>query len=145
MNRFIFWQRWLLISTYFVILFGLVMVFLNSTELYNRVINDQYNPVFWGNNTISKNAELFQQWVYGAWGATIIGWGIIVAFIAQYPFKRKEKWSWMGLTIMLSVWYLLDTGISLVYRVYANVVLNTILGIMLFLPLFYTRKEFIDK
>ena len=69
----------------------------------------------------------------------------MVAFIAAYPFKRRERWAWVGLAAALSIWYVLDTSISLLYRVNVNVVLNTVLGVLVFLPLFFTRKDFYGK
>ncbi|HDZ61702.1 MAG TPA: hypothetical protein ENH40_00975, partial [Nitrospirae bacterium] len=98
--------------------FWIVHGFFNHTAVFDTIIDDRYEPIFWGNTDISDSAKLFQQWVYGVWGATMAGWGIITAFIVQYPFRKKEKWAWSGLVIMLLVWFVLDTSISLIYRVY---------------------------
>ena len=68
--------------------------------------------------------------------------GITLAYIARYPFGRKERWAWNGLVFGLLVWFVLDTALSIFYRVYFNAAFNTALLILTGLPLVFTRKEF---
>ena len=141
MFEFSFWQRWLLAVGLVMVAFGLVMAFLNGTVVF-ELFNRQIDPVFWGDETTPEAATRFRQWAYGAWGATVAGWGIFVAFIAHYPFRRREEWSWNCLAAGLLVWYLVDTAISLCFRVYFNAAFNSLLLILSALPLAYTRKHF---
>lgn len=145
MKNFLFWQRWLFITSLCVMLFGLFMALGNSTRLYDAAVNKFYDPVFWKAGPVPDDARAFQQWVYGAWGGTLAGWSVIIAFIAGNPFKRKERWAWTGLTAMLFAWYLLDTAVSLFHGVIVNVVLNTVVGLALLLPLVFTRKHFQNR
>ena len=141
MVKFSFWQRWLFVVGLVIAVFGLVMGFLNGTivfELFNR----QIDPVFWDAGAMPEAATGFRQWVYGAWGATVAGWGIFVVFIAHYPFRHRERWSWNCLAVGLLIWYLVDMAISLYFRVYFNAAFNTLLLILSVLPLAYTRKHF---
>lgn len=46
------------------------------------------------------------------------------------------------MTFGIVVWFVLDTGLSLVYRVYFNVLFNTVLLILVMLPIAFTREEF---
>lgn len=89
MKGFRFWQRWLFVVGVVVALFGGVMALLNSTVLF-EMFNDQIDPVFWGAESIPGVAQGFRGWVYGAWGATVAGWGIFIIYIAHYPFRKRE-------------------------------------------------------
>ena len=141
MTSFSFWQRWLFVVGVFVSVFGVMMAFLSGTPLFD-LFNRQIDPAFWGKNAIDDGTRQFQRWVYGVWGATIAGWGIILTYIVRYPFSRKERWSWNCLVFGLLVWFILDTSLSVVYKVYFNAVFNTTLLIVAGLPLVFTRKEF---
>jgi hypothetical protein len=141
MFKFSFWQRWLLVVGLVIVAFGLVMAFLNETAVF-ELFNGQIDPAFWGDGATPEAATRFRQWAYGAWGATVAGWGVFIVFIAHYPFRHKEKWSWNCLAAGLLVWYLVDTAISLYFKVYFNAAFNTVLLILVTLPLAYTRKHF---
>ena len=117
------------------------MALLSGSPLFD-LFNRQIDPAFWGAGAVGDGAKEFQKWIYGVWGATIAGWGIFLAFIAHYPFAKKEKWAWNCLVLGLLVWFILDTLISLNYRVYFNAVFNTGLLILAGLPIVFTRKHF---
>lgn len=142
MQNFTFWQRWLLGVCAIMALFGVLMAFLSATPLF-EVFNRQIDPAFWGAGDVDEPARQFQHWMYGVWGATIAGWGVMLAGIVHYPFRKKEKWAWNCLALGLLVWYMLDTGLSVFYGVYFNVLFNTALLILAGLPVLFTRKEFV--
>ncbi len=136
--NFLFWQKWLLISGIFVSVFGISMVLSINSGSFNSLID----PVFWGNETPNIQLRSFQQWVYGVLGATMVGWGILIAFIAAVPFKKKEKWSRNSILIGILSWYILDTSISLKANVEFNAIGNTVLAIIILMPVFFTVTEF---
>ena len=141
MDRFLFWQRWLFAVGVLITVFGIFMAFFSGTAIF-KVFDTSINTVFWGTETVNESTMSFQRWIYGTWGATIAGWGIFVVFIAYYPFRQKEKWSWNCSLLGLLFWYLIDTGFSTYYGVYINVALNTIFLILVILPLFFTWSDF---
>ena len=146
MKNFLFWQKWLFIVSLSIIGFGTFMAFFGGTMFYDKFINTQINPAFWGGYDVEDAAAGFQQWIYGCWGATIAGWGIFMAFIAQYPFKNKEKWSWNCLAIGVSFWFIIDTYISLHFKVYFNAfIINMPFFLFLGLPLVFSRKYFVQS
>jgi hypothetical protein len=144
MLTFSFWHKWLVAVGLVIALFGVLMALVSGTPLFD-LFNRQIDPAFWGNGAVDGTARLFQQWVYGILGATIAGWGIFLTFIARYPFAKKEKWAWGCVLAGLSVWYILDTGLSALYKVYFNVAFNTILFVLVLLPLFFTRRDFTTR
>jgi hypothetical protein len=141
LEKFIFWQRWLLIFSLLLVDLGLYMAFLKGT-IYFALFDNLINPVFWASTMAPASVAGFQEWIYGVLGATLAGWGTFLAFMAYYPFKQKEKWAWNCILAGVLVWYLPDTFTSLQFGVYFNAVGNTVLFILLMLPLLFTRKDF---
>ncbi len=139
MDRFNFWQRWLFLIGIVIVSFGIFMAIFNQTAIFG-LFNNQIDPVFWGSTPIPEAFTQFQGWVYGVLGSTMAGWGIMLLFIIQYPFRQREKWAWNAIAISLGFWYLLDTGISLYFGVNFNAVFNTLLLVFLIPPLLGTRK-----
>ncbi len=141
MERFLFWQRWLFIVGVIISIFGLFMSLSSGTALF-YLFDSHINSVFWGTPDVAQGVKAFQRWIYGAWGATVAGWGICLTFIVRYPFRRKEKWSWNCLLSGILLWFIIDTGFSAYYHVYNNVILNIFLFIAILFPLVFTRKHF---
>jgi hypothetical protein len=140
-SRFIFWQRWLLIASLVFFAFGLALSFLNRTPLF-ELLNRQAEPVFWGSKSVPPEAAVFRSWIYGVAGATIASWGVFLAYVTHYPFKRLERWSWNCAAVGLLVWYVPDTLVSLYFGVLFNVVFSSAFAVIVALPLIFTRKLF---
>ena len=141
MKTFTFWQRWLFVFSLVVIIFGMGIALLNRTALF-AVFNSQVDPVFWGVDPLPTGVDQFQGWTYGVLGAAMAGWGVTLAFIAQAPFRNREKWAWNALALGLSLWYVTDTTLSLYFGVVFNAIFNTVIFILALLPLLFTRREF---
>ena len=141
MGKFLFWQRWLFIVSLIVFAFGILMAFLSGTAFFN-MFDNQINPIFWKDAEIDRHTADFQHWIYGVLGATMAGWGIILIFISSGPFKKREKWSWNCLAAGFAVWFVFDTAVSAIHHALFNVVFNTILLLIIAIPLACTRKHF---
>lgn len=142
MDRFSFWQRWLFVYGLMISILGIFMTFFSTTVFFES-FNNQINPVFWGAENVPATTRTFQGWIYGVLGSTLTGWGIFITFMAKYPFKMKEKWSWNCLTSGLLVWFVMDTVISLYFDVYFNAVFNSVIFLLGLLPLVFTRYKFV--
>jgi hypothetical protein len=142
MDSFSFWQRWLFVVALIIVVFGVFMAVLNGTALFDWLFNNQIDPVFWGDTAVADNAQTFQRFVYGVLGATVAGWGVFIAFIAHYPFRQKEKWAWNCVLAGVLLWFLIDTPISLYFQVNFNAAFNTLLLVLVILPLAFTRRLF---
>jgi len=144
MNRFEFWQQWLLWVSVAVAAFGLAMAVFSNTPLFSWM-NSQIDPVFWNASVTNSAVVSFRTWIYAVLGAAVLGWSVTLAFIANYPFKKKEKWSWQAIAYGMFAWYVLDTWFFLSFRVYFSAALNTVLFVLVMLPLIMTYKTFWDK
>ena len=134
MERFGIWVAWLKIVGFGLVIFGIIMTFFNATALFG-MFNKGIDPVFWGSTISDTRAISFRTWVYGAWGATIAGWGISLLFIVYNAFARQERWAWFAISGGLVVWYLLDTGMSAYFGVGFNVIFNSLIMGLVAIPL----------
>ena len=141
MGNFNFWQKWLFGFGIYLVFFGLILTFFSQSTLMNYVFNNQIDPTFWGAE-LPESAKKFQAWIYGVLGAVICGWGIFLSFIAHYPFKAKESWSWYCIGIGFVVWFVVDTFITIYYQVGFNIIVNITFLIFILLPLIFTKKYF---
>jgi hypothetical protein len=142
MDKFNFWQKWLFGLGLYLCFFGLVLCFFSNSSLMDFAFNNQIDPTFWDKNELPDNAMRFRGWIYGVLGAVISGWGVLISFIAHFPFKKKEKWAWDSLLSAAIIWFLSDTTISIYYEVGFNVIFNCALFILVVLPLAFTKMHF---
>jgi hypothetical protein len=141
MNRFIFWQRWLLTVSILIVIFGLVLAVASGTSLIDP-LNRMVDPVFWGSQTVPPQAAAFRGWTYAVMGAVMAGWGVFLASVAGIPFRRRERWARNCMVLGILFWYVLDTGFSLQAGVMFNAAVNTVLLAFIAFPLIFTRREF---
>ena len=137
-----FWDRWLLFVGWLLVVFGLLLGFLNQTQLFDAAFNRQINPVFWADGSPAESIELFQAWIYGVLGFTVSGWGVFMVFVARYPFRNRERWARNCVFVGITLWYITDTSISLYFGVTFNAIFNTALAGLVYAPLIATRSEF---
>jgi hypothetical protein len=141
MRRLSLWRNWLVVLGLGLAAFGVGMTLFNNTPIF-AVFNDRIDPVFWPEGIPAQGRVPFRSWVYGAWGATVAGWGLTLFFIARYPFAGRKLWAWQAVLWSLLLWYALDTGVSLRFGVTVNVILNTAILALALIPLLASRKAF---
>ena len=72
---------------------------------------------------------------YMVLGAVMAGWAILMIQIVRGPLKEGSKWAWSILVRSLSLWFVLDTGMSLVLGHPMHALFNLPFAIALGLPL----------
>ena len=141
MNRSSFWTARLLVASFTMMTFGVLMALFGGTRLFAG-LNQQVNMAFWPAGTVDPGQLQFQIWVYGVWGATVAGFGLLAALISGSGFARRQKWARDALAAALSLWFVLDTGISLLSHVWVNAAINTAVLALFIVPLVMTWKDF---
>lgn len=144
MNNFNFWQKWLVVVSVFILLCGILITFSGFSGVY-EIFNRMIAPAFEDPLPSSEILAEYHKLIYAVLGATMAGWGVFMVFITQIPFQKQEKWAWNCMFLGSLLWYVLDTGFSWYHQVYANVALNTVLFVLLQLPLVFTRKAFVNQ
>lgn len=141
-TRFTLSVLWLKIISVLFAVFGIIIALFNQTSTFQVTFNNQINPVFWGNSSLTSEALLFQKWIYGLLGAMCLMVGILIFFVVKYAFEKKERWAWNCLLFGLVAWFIIDTPISLFFKVYFNVIFNIVLLLAVLVPLLLTKKYF---
>lgn len=139
---FNFWQKWLFYSSLGFALFGITFAVYGDNPLFSPY-NDGLASIFWQMSEIPANARPFKAFIYGPLGGTIACCYILLAFIAKYPFKRKEVWARNAIIAAFGIWIILDSAVSIYYGVFFQVyVINAFSFFQKGLPIIFTWKYF---
>ncbi len=145
MTGFLFWKRVLFVVTLVISAFGLVLAFFNQSQLMDWAFNRRIDPAFWGDGGYPAEFRAFQSWVYGVLGATVAGWGIVMAFLVHHAFRPENRWAWNAFAVGISIWYICDSALSWYWGAGFNVLFNTLLLLAVGVPLLATRRYFIKR
>ena len=128
------WQSWLTIWAVLVTLFGLVLAggaFAATDGMTTALFSLFGNP-------LPADIDHHHRFAIGLMGAVTMGWGLtyLCAFKALFllePAQAAPIWRWLlGASL---VWYVIDSGISVATGFWLNAVSNTVLIILLLIPL----------
>ena len=134
------WRRWLLGVGLGLTTFGMLLALAAGTPLFEPV-NRLIDPAFWEAGPPDSGSAAFQAWAYGAWGATLAGWGVVITFVAHEAFGPPEPWAWWALALGTGFWFVLDTATSVAHGVGFNVAVNCLVLVLVAPPLIGTRRE----
>ena len=144
-ERFIFWQKWLTWANVLTALVG-VLVALAGNSMFFRLHNEYTIEVFFRNQEFTPEVLAFKNWLFGIIGGTIVGFHLLMIFISEHAYKRREPWSFWAMCTGLLSWFLIDSAISWYYGAIHNIVLiNGVALILIGLPLLMTREVFVQK
>jgi hypothetical protein len=141
-KSFIFWQRWLFYSCLIFALFGIIFAIDGNIFLF-APYNHALAEILWETPEIPKEAESLRAFIWGSLGGTIACCYILTAFIAYYPFRRKEAWSRNAIIFAFGVWIILDSLVCIYYGVYFQIyIINAFSFLQKALPIIFTWKNF---
>lgn len=142
MKSFIFWQRWLSYSSLLFALFGIVFAVYGNNPFF-MPYNKALAHIFWMSDNIPVEIVPFKAFIWGPLGGTIACCYILLAFIAWFPFRRKERWARNAIIVAFGVWVVLDSAICLYYGVYFQIyIINAFSILVKALPIIFTWREF---
>lgn len=78
---------------------------------------------------------------YMVLGAVMAGWVFLMIQIVRGPLKEESPWAWTFLVRSLSLWFVLDTGMSLVLGYPMHAVFNLPFAVALGIPLARLRPS----
>lgn len=139
-GAFRFWRGWLILAAGSQIPFGLGLAFPGLDRVlpfYHRAMC----RALWGAETVPDAARVLHDWLLAVLGATLAGWGLLLAWIAWVPLGRRERWAWNAAAASLAIWFLPDTAMSAFHGVWPNVWFNLAALVALGLPLAALRRE----
>ena len=141
-GSFLFWQRWLFYTSLLFALFGIVFAVYGNNPLflpYNRALAQ----IFWQSSEVPAEVAPFRAFIWAPLGGTIACCYLLLAYIARYPFRRKESWARNAVIVAFGTWIILDSVVSIYYGVYFQVyIINAFSFLVKALPLIFTWKYF---
>ena len=78
---------------------------------------------------------------YMVLGAVMAGWTILMIQIVRGPLRENSPWAWAFLVRSLSLWFVLDTGMSLVLGYPTHALFNLPFAVALGIPLLRLRPD----
>lgn len=143
MKNFDFWVKWLIGVNVMTVIVGLLVAFAGNSFFF-AYHNSQTELVFFGGNELAQNELFLKNWLFGIIGGTIVGFHILMIFIANNAYRKQEKWAYWAMWSGLLSWFVIDSSISTFYGAVYNVYLINIVALILIgLPLIMTRKAFL--
>lgn len=102
-----FWSRWMMFLAFFLLVYGLAMVFV--PEMMNQTF---VAPLLFGNNdplqstffSMGASGKTILNILSGLLGTVTLGWAVQIAWIAHIPFRNGEWWAWYALATSLCAW-----------------------------------------
>jgi hypothetical protein len=141
-STFIFWQNWLYYTSLIFAIAGVVFAFLGNNFLF-QPYNSMLAKIFWHNSEFPQDADKFRAFIYAPLGGTISCCYILLAFIARYPFKNKERWARNAIILAFGIWVIIDSVVCIYFGVYPQVYLINVFSITIkALPIIFTWKYF---
>ena len=141
-KKFHFWQKWLTYANIMTICVGLLCAFAGNSiffELHNTGTKD----VFFSGDEFTSEVLALKNWLFGIIGGTIVGFHVLMVFISENAFKKKERWAYRAMWFGMVSWFCIDSGISYYYGAIHNILLINLVALVLIgLPLVMTRKVF---
>jgi hypothetical protein len=137
---FEFFRVWLIVLGAGIVVGGVAISLLGGTRA-SALLDRLIDPIFWTDGP-DAGARRYQAWANGVLGGTMAGWGVMITLLVSQAYGTRQAWVWWTLALSTALWYVLDTGQSLRYRVLFNVALNTALLVALAIPLAFTFGEF---
>lgn len=99
--------------------------------------------IFWNKSEIPPEVEPFRAFIWGPLGGTIACCYILLAYIAYYPFQRKEPWARNAILLAFGTWVFLDSAICLRFGVHFQIYVINVFSITVkALPLIFTWDDF---
>lgn len=134
-----FWERWLMGITLGVIIYG------GCLMLFPRAMHTLFNTLFFGESDANGTLTHYIHLIYGVLGAVLIGWMVMLLGIIRSPFRHGERWAWQTITSSVLIWFLVDSGFSIVIGVVEHAIFNVGFAVLYTIPLAATYRDFHDR
>lgn len=141
-EKFLFWQKCLTYANVLTCLVGVLVAFAGNS-IFFEIHNSYTQEVFFDSQSFSPEVLKLKNWLFGIIGGTIVGFHLLVIWISENAFKKKERWAHQAIVWAMLSWFVIDSGISFYNGALHNIVLiNLVALIIIGIPLFMTRKAF---
>jgi hypothetical protein len=84
---------------------------------------------------LTANELDYVAFVFRVLGAVIVGWMVALAGIAVVPLRRREPWAWWTVASSMVVWFVIDTGMSVIVGQHSHAAFNLAFLLAVAVPL----------
>lgn len=129
-----FWLWWLETTLVITILFGVAYALLGVTAVFAPFV-DPIMRGFWPDGAVPAGVRRFAMFNFGTGGGLTAGLGLLAWFVTRHAIRRGERWGGVAVGASVSLWFVVDSGMSIHAGVPANALFNLILLISVAVPL----------
>ena len=135
-----FWQRWLVVVTSIVAVFGLTLVIAPpiGRRFFSLLIYGSQSGI----EAMGSTARSYITLAHGVLGAVMFGWATALLFVVIGPFARGSWEAWLTIAVSMTAWFIPDTVISLWLGFWPNAVQNVVFATLFAIPLAATYRTF---
>lgn len=83
----------------------------------------------------------YTTFIFGVLGAVIVGWMALTFVVARGPLRRRETWAWNAVALSIGVWFVVDTGFSLIVGQVEHALFNVGFLVPIVVALAALRRE----
>jgi len=132
-----FWISWLQVVLGLLVVYSLVLVLAGS------VAGDLFAALGFGPSDAVDSDEVreYLKLPFMVLGAVMAGWAATMIQVVRGPLREDSVWALRVLASSLAVWFVLDTGMSLVLGYPTHALFNVPFGIALGAPLVALRES----
>lgn len=116
----LFWFRWLLGSSAFFVLFGIVSAVAGGVPP-SSVWGGWIAAHFFAGPMPDEARTIFD-FMRGPLGGTMAGHYVLQTALVAIPVRRGERWASVAIVVATVVWFCVDSGVSISHGAWFNVV-----------------------
>jgi uncharacterized membrane protein YhaH (DUF805 family) len=136
--RFRFWRGWLIAAALFVALFALGML------LIPGIMQRYFDWLFFGGRSsidvFGAQAHGYILFTNGVLGGVMLGWAVLILYLAIRPFARRDREAWLALAWSVAAWFISDSAISVAAGYWPNAASNGGFMLLFAIPLAATWR-----
>ena len=126
-----FWLVWLHVVLLLVLVYALVLVVAGS------IAQPLFSALGFGPPALIDSSDLsaYLRLPFAVLGAVLAGWTVLMLLVVRGPVASGASWALPAVALSLAVWFVLDTGMSLLLGFQTHALFNIPFAIALGLPL----------
>ncbi len=130
-----FWIAWLQVVLSLLIVYALVLVFVGSLaeELFSFF---GFGPP---DGIASVELSTYIKLPFAVLGSVMVGWAALMLILVRGPLTSGSQWVVPALAVPVALWFLLDTGMSIVLGYPTHALFNVPFALALGAPLWRLR------
>ena len=129
----LFWQNWLRVASLMLVAYGVMMALVMLPPMHDPMrwmIDLVLEPSAAAGPALSERAVF----VTGIAGAMLMGWGLLIYFVATHGIKSGADWAGRAILTSLMTWFVVDNIVSFEVGAYLNIAGNTVFALIFAVP-----------